>query len=93
MERETLETVCLCGKQFVLRSALSNHQRSCQRGKKRLSSALTKAKDMWVSKKRKRMEESEIGRDQGSSSGENTTEVGDALVEVRLQNHQVHSPY
>jgi len=54
MESDALDHACLCGKQFPLRGALKNHQRGCQRAKKRLSWALTKAKEAWTPRKRMR---------------------------------------
>lgn len=48
---------CLCGRSFTLEYAHSNHQRQCKKTKKRLSSALEKAKEIWNTKKRRRIEE------------------------------------
>ena len=59
MECDDLNHTCLYGKLFPLRDALKNHQCSCQRVKKQLSSALTKTRDVWTSKKRMYMEEPE----------------------------------
>lgn len=38
---------CYCGKSFSQPGALSNHTRTCERSKKRLSSALTTARNSW----------------------------------------------
>ena len=82
---------CLCGREFFQVSALKNHQRSCQRSKKRLSSALAKAKDVWTSKKRKRIEGPDPNSHQmGSSSMQNAEvtvgrDTNAAVVEVSPQ--------
>jgi len=49
---------CACGRSFTQQSALSKHQKSCQRSKKRLSVALDKAKSAWSEKKRRRLDPS-----------------------------------
>jgi len=51
--------VCVCGRSFSQSNAFSKHKRSCEKSKKRLSSALEKAKHKWTSKKRRRLEPSE----------------------------------
>ena len=48
--------VCVCGRTFSVPQAYTFHKRSCQKTKKRLSSALDKAKEVWQSKKHKKME-------------------------------------
>lgn len=47
---------CLCGKTFSQQNALANHTRSCKSSKKRLSSALDLAKDVWQRRKKKKQE-------------------------------------
>ena len=47
---------CACGRSFTQQSALSKHQKSCQRSKKQLSVALDKAKSAWSEKKRQRLD-------------------------------------
>jgi hypothetical protein len=47
---------CICGRTFSLPQAYTFHKRSCQKTKKRLASALEKAKDAWQAKKRQKME-------------------------------------
>jgi hypothetical protein len=84
---------CLCGRQFFQVSALKNHQRSCQRSKKRLSSALAKAKDVWTIKKRMRIDGPDpngTSHQMGSSSIQNTEvmvggDTNPAVVEVSPQ--------
>ena len=49
------EYLCPCGRSFYQDSALTKHQRTCSKTKKRLSSALEKAKEVWRGKKRRRM--------------------------------------
>jgi hypothetical protein len=48
--------VCVCGCTFSVLQAYTFHKRSCQKTKKRLSSALEKAKEVWQSKKHQKME-------------------------------------
>lgn len=48
--------VCVCGRTFSVLQAYTFHKRSCQKTKKRLSGALDKAKAVWQSKKRRKME-------------------------------------
>ena len=48
--------VCVCGRTFSVPQAYTFHKRSCQKTKKRLSSALDKAKEVWQSKKRRKKE-------------------------------------
>lgn len=50
---------CSCGRAFTQHNALSNHQRHCQKLKKRLSGALTKFKDLLGSRKRRRVDADE----------------------------------
>lgn len=47
---------CSCTRQFTQESAYTKHQRSCVKGKKRLFSALSKAKDLLGSAKRSRVD-------------------------------------
>ena len=44
---------CLCGRVFTTQSALTNHQHTCTKSKKRLSSTLDKAKLLLGSKRRR----------------------------------------
>jgi hypothetical protein len=46
---------CLCGRSFSVPSALTKHSRTCGKTKKRLSSALEKAKETWTLRKRRRL--------------------------------------
>jgi hypothetical protein len=48
--------VCVCSRTFSVPQAYTFHKRSCQKTRKRLSSALDKAKEVWQSKKRQKME-------------------------------------
>lgn len=49
---------CICGRTFTLENALSNHRHSCQTSRKRLSSALEKAKGILSANKRRRIDKS-----------------------------------
>lgn len=44
---------CYCGKEFKREGAWTMHQHSCKSGKKRMSSALDKARSLWASKRQK----------------------------------------
>lgn len=48
--------LCLCGRNFTSPAALNYHRRSCKDSKKRLSSALSAAKELWVSRKKRKIE-------------------------------------
>ena len=48
--------MCICGHSFSQATALTNHKRSCKSSKKRLSSALEKARQLWTGSKRRRLE-------------------------------------
>jgi hypothetical protein len=48
--------VCLCGRSFSESGPLKRHQRTCHKSNKRLSGALAMAKELWVERKRRRIE-------------------------------------
>jgi hypothetical protein len=60
---------CFCGRSFSQQSAFSNHERVCQKSKKRLSSVLEKAKELWSIKKRRRLDPGEIAVNEHSLAG------------------------
>ncbi|KAH7917056.1 hypothetical protein BV22DRAFT_1135740, partial [Leucogyrophana mollusca] len=47
--------VCSCGRSFSQQNAYTNHLRTCKKSKTRLAHALSKAKEMWSSRKRPRL--------------------------------------
>ena len=47
---------CVCSHTFSVLQAYTFHKHSCQKTKKRLSNALDKAKEVWQSKKHRKME-------------------------------------
>lgn len=51
--------LCLCGRSFMQPNAFSKHTRTCQKSKKRLSSALEQAKQTWPGRKRRRLDADE----------------------------------
>ena len=59
-EQKKLESegylTCSCGRSFSQQSAMSKHLKACQKSKKRLSSALDKAKLAWPGRKRRRLD-------------------------------------
>ena len=52
----TWSQTCICGHTFLLPQAYTFHTCSCQKTKKRLASALEKAKESWQAKKRQKTE-------------------------------------
>src|ERR1700677_2450654 len=48
-------TMCQCGRSFVQPGALRKHQHSCGKTKKWLARALSKAKEVWLARKRRRV--------------------------------------
>lgn len=42
---------CYCGKSFYQVNAFSNHQRQCKSSQQRLTTALTKAQEIWEKKR------------------------------------------
>ena len=58
---------CLCGRTFTQENAYSKHQKFCRKTKKRLSGALDKAKDLWLSNKRRRVQEAAQGASSSST--------------------------
>jgi hypothetical protein len=58
---EAFSERCVCGRTFSQPYALTNHQRTCKKRKSRLSSALAKAKDFWINRKRPRLNAPEAG--------------------------------
>jgi hypothetical protein len=57
----TWSQTCICGRTFLLPQAYTFHKRSCQKTKKRLASALEKAKECWQAKKRQKTEGEAFG--------------------------------
>jgi hypothetical protein len=47
------QIVCVCGRAFMKPGALSYHLRSCTQSKKRLSGALSVAREIWARKRRR----------------------------------------
>ena len=58
---EVFSERCVCGRTFSQPYALTNHQRACKKRKSRLSSALAKAKEFWVNRKRPRLNTPDAG--------------------------------
>ena len=48
---EQFHQICVCGRSFSRISDFTKHERGCIKGKKRLSGALSKAKEMYERKK------------------------------------------
>jgi len=62
-------STCLCGRSFSQASTFTNHTRTCQRTKKRLSLALDKAKETWAARKRQRLDLDDSIPDKHCSAG------------------------
>jgi hypothetical protein len=56
-DREYVETQCGCGRSFLSPGALKIHQRSCSKRKRRLDKAIEKAREIWSSRKRRRLDD------------------------------------
>lgn len=83
-----LSESCVCGRSFTQPNALTNHTRSCQNAKKRLSSALDHAKKKWTVRKRQR-----IALEQPLASTPSTCALGSAgLSTIVLDNVSVLKP-
>jgi hypothetical protein len=78
---------CPCGRSFLQHSALSKHQKSCQRSKKRLSFALGKAKEIWTGRKRPRL------GDPGQEPPTHTTPLPAGLTPAPTELHQDIADY
>jgi hypothetical protein len=77
--------ICVCGRQFSVPQAYTCHKRSCQKTKKRLSTVLEKAKDVWQAGKRRKMEEktpSQVGHNLSNKSTAAEPASDDALAPV-----------
>jgi hypothetical protein len=47
---------CPCGRSFSHTFAFTNYQRTCQKSKKRLSDVLSRARALWIAKKKPRLD-------------------------------------
>jgi len=68
-DNNSLTQVCLCGRTFYNQGSYTYHARGCQKTKKRVSRALVKAKEIWQSRKRRRLEASEQAQNTPELSG------------------------
>jgi hypothetical protein len=50
-------SVCECGRSFLQSSAMSKHQCTCTKTRKRFSNAWTKAREVWTQRKKPRLED------------------------------------
>ncbi|KAH7917491.1 hypothetical protein BV22DRAFT_1052389, partial [Leucogyrophana mollusca] len=80
-------TVCTCGRIFGQLNSYTNHLRTCKKSKKRLSGALSKARELWSIRKRPRIG-GDVGRGSELSShvgeGSVNTVVSSALEKAKL---------
>jgi hypothetical protein len=76
---------CICGRTFSVPRAYTCHTRSCPKAKKRLSSALQKAKEAFHANKRRKTEDA-ARREATETLGPLVAEP--SLNEVNLRSHQ-----
>lgn|ERR1700722_688063 len=81
--------LCLCGRTFLQVPAFGNHQRNCAKSKRKLSGALTKAKELWVAKKRRRLEGPEPGVENTQTSIPIPGVTRGSSASENLSNHHV----
>lgn len=72
---------CYCGKIFYQLNAFSNHQRHCKTSQTRLTSALSKAQQIWARKRESHRLKHFQGAVEENSSGETS------VPPVRLPEH------
>ena len=65
---------CVCGRSFYHPGPLKYHQRGCSKNKRRWASVLEKAKETWISRKKRRL----LDMSQADGPGE-TPHVPDAM--------------
>jgi hypothetical protein len=53
MQNNAFTKICVCGRAFIDLGGFTRHEKSCVKGKKRLSSALSRAKEVYQAKKAK----------------------------------------
>ena len=80
LEETEFSETCICGRTFSQHGPYNYHRRLCKTGNKRLSSALAKAKEIWSSRKRRRIHETSQGENHWSPTAEQSA---DLVVMVR----------
>ena len=87
---------CSCGRTFAQLNAYTNHQRTCKKRKKGLSSALAKAKLVWDDRKRRRTTSGNVGEHVSSSGAmrgvPDPRDVHDDGHQLQENNCQIVSP-
>ena len=85
MADETAFTqTCVCGRVFSDLGAFTRHEMGCRNGKKRLSSALAKVKEVYWAKKAKLSAASSRSSLDGTNTGSSATEGAAAMPEEQL---------
>ena len=82
MSQIFFQTCSYCGRIYTEAGLFTRHAKLCTKGKKHLASALPKAKEIYCSKKRHRLQVPEAGSLQEGDScigGEHCTELGGEL--------------
>jgi hypothetical protein len=80
-------SICVCNRSFAQPGGLAYHQCSCKKAKARLAGALTKAKDAWTERKRRRLEAAQVERrksPQPEGTVDVTLDVANVVVHIFL---------
>ncbi|KIJ60977.1 hypothetical protein HYDPIDRAFT_31682, partial [Hydnomerulius pinastri MD-312] len=81
MSGNTFARTCVCGREFSSLGAFTLHEKGCQKDKKRLSSALAKAKEVYQAKKA-RLQAPSLHQDRaGPTSLESASDAAEGLEE------------
>jgi hypothetical protein len=90
MEMQSFCETCLCGKSFAQPGAFTNHQRYCLRSKRRLSDAISAARDVWKEKRSlKRQRLSDAMAPDSDVSISRSEDSSDAKAEWSSSTHAV----
>ena len=87
MSQEFFQSCSYCGRVYTETGPFTRHAKLCTKGKKRLASALSKAKEIYRLKKRPRLQIPEarnLQEDTSRMDGEHCTERGGEVM-----NHEV----
>ena len=80
---------CACGRSFTHTFAFTNHQRTCQKSKKRLSDVLSRARVFWIAKKKPRLDVSRKTPEPPTSVGDGSIAEFNGAAEVLCSAHRI----
>ena len=83
-DKTAFTQTCVCGRVFSDLDAFTRHEKGCRKGKKRLSSALAKAKEVYQAKKVKLSVASTRSSLDGPNAGSPAAEGAAAIPEEQL---------